>query len=382
MSYLRRPFRTIRRRLRDDSPPKINPAFSTLLRKVNDHLERGELTDALDHAMLAAGVINHDNTSSIKLGKRLIALGAVEQGSRLILDSERRRIGADAWTGEKISDHTLLIDWPTNHLKHDIGFGIASLNYIGHAARLAKRCIVIVEPRLVALYRRTLENVQVYAVTESTAAIRAQADAITSLQSLEALFGGRAFSTETFMPMRADPSLIHDFRRSYAALVDGRHPLIGLSWGSKVTGREAPPFDDWAEFMRLVPANFVSLQYGAVTAAVKRLRTTSQKPLIYDSSVDQFVDMDRFAAQVATLDAVVTINNTIAHTAGALNVPAVVILGNNYTDWHARYVPQGGWSRNSTRYPKTVLVQKDGKSWKGVMNEVRSHLASVVSPID
>jgi ADP-heptose:LPS heptosyltransferase len=45
-----------------------------------------------------------------------------------------------------------------------------------------------------------------------------------------------------------------------------------------------------------------------------------------DRSVDQLVSIDAFAAQIAALDLVITIDNSTAHLAGALGIPTWVLL--------------------------------------------------------
>ena len=45
----------------------------------------------------------------------------------------------------------------------------------------------------------------------------------------------------------------------------------------------------------------------------------------HDATIDQMTDIDGFAAQIAALDAVVTISRTAAHVAGALGIPCIVV---------------------------------------------------------
>jgi ADP-heptose:LPS heptosyltransferase len=48
--------------------------------------------------------------------------------------------------------------------------------------------------------------------------------------------------------------------------------------------------------------------------------------MLIDRSVDQFANIDRFAAQIAAMDMVITIDNSTAHLAGALGVPVSLLL--------------------------------------------------------
>jgi ADP-heptose:LPS heptosyltransferase len=70
---------------------------------------------------------------------------------------------------------------------------------------------------------------------------------------------------------------------------------------------------------------WISLQYGS-HADLEAQAEAAHAPLFVDRTVDQLVDMDRFAAQVASIDLVITIDNSTAHLAGALGVPVWVLL--------------------------------------------------------
>ena len=58
---------------------------------------------------------------------------------------------------------------------------------------------------------------------------------------------------------------------------------------------------------------------------VSRLRK-SNLDVIYDEKIDQFSSMDDFCAQLGTLDFVISTSSTIAHFAGAMEIPQIVLL--------------------------------------------------------
>jgi hypothetical protein len=49
-----------------------------------------------------------------------------------------------------------------------------------------------------------------------------------------------------------------------------------------------------------------------------------------DATVDPLGDRHRFTAQLAALDAVVTISQTCAHMAGAVDIPMTVLHGGHF----------------------------------------------------
>ena len=84
------------------------------------------------------------------------------------------------------------------------------------------------------------------------------------------------------------------------------------------------------------------------------------------------IDMDRFAAQISALDAVVSISNTGAHLTGALGIPMIVINGDNL---------RRAWPVTTDRipwYPNTVIVGKRNRPWHLVMSEVRDRLSDML----
>jgi hypothetical protein len=169
------------------------------------------------------------------------------------------------------------------------------------------------------------------------------------------------------VPDRARVKALREtYRRS------GSGPLIGISWGSKNHQKIVPGFADWRNFLRSVPATFVSLQYGDIAPALRRLRRGMSHPLIYDETVDQLQDMDLFAAQVAAMDAVITIPNTCAHLTGALAVPGIMIKDDGFGQvWPV--VGDGlPW------YPELRLVRREGRAWRDVFGDVGQKLRSVL----
>ena len=79
--------------------------------------------------------------------------------------------------------------------------------------------------------------------------------------------------------------------------------------------------------------------------------------------MDQFKDLDGYAAQVSSVKGVLTISNTTAHLAGALGIPCVVILDDGpVTTWpdHENISPF---------YPSLRLVRRQHRDWKECLEE-------------
>jgi ADP-heptose:LPS heptosyltransferase len=195
------------------------------------------------------------------------------------------------------------------------------------------------------------------------------ADAVVNHQDLFHLFGKDADAiAAAFVPLRPDPVVVAELRAHYASR--GK-PVVGLSWGSSNQAKSAPALRDWRSVLQNVPATFVSLQYGDIGLALKKLRRWAGDNLIHDTSVDQMASMDRFAAQLVALDAVLATSSTVVHLAGALGVPCVIMTEESTLNW-----PQ--FSARTPWYPSAVLVRREGRPWSIVLDEAQRQLAAML----
>ncbi|CAH2394671.1 hypothetical protein [Mesorhizobium ventifaucium] len=303
-----------------------------------------------------------------KAGQAFERLGNFARAAELRLSARRQRKGkgANEWTGEDLGSDTLLIDLVEDDPR-SLGRVIRHARLAGAAAGCAQSATIRVEPRLVSLVQRTFPNATVVPAQQNVVG-----DKFASFENLAWVFGRDAERLAAdFVPLRVDPELVQTFRKRYRSMTD--LPLVGLSWGSKSHSKDVPDFPEWARFIAQTQATFVSLQYGQIKPALRRLRNGNDARLIYDDSVDQMVDMDRFAAQIAALDAVVSISNTAAHLSGALGVPTIFLIDDNF---------QTAWPVTGDRtpwYPKGIVIHKEGRAWPVVLDEVGRRLSSVLT---
>jgi ADP-heptose:LPS heptosyltransferase len=165
----------------------------------------------------------------------------------------------------------------------------------------------------------------------------------------------------------ANPALRDAFRARYA---DGRR-LIGLAWSTTnpKTGRHRSlTLQQLAPLFQAPGIRWVSLQYGDHDA-LEQQAAAAKAPLLIDRSVDQLADMDTFAAQLAALDLVVTIDNSTANLAGALGVRTFVLLP---------FAPEWRWLESGDTtpwYPTLRLFRQPASGdWTPVVQSVRQLL--------
>lgn len=138
--------------------------------------------------------------------------------------------------------------------------------------------------------------------------------------------------------LKPEPSLTERLRAKYRAPdEDGSAPnlVVGIAWksGNPVNGvRRTAGLDLWGPVFETPGVRFVNLQYGDVDAEIRDAEAKFNCTIIQDDEVDAKGNLDPFAAQVASLDLVVSTDNSTVHFAGALGVPTIMLL-NHEPDW-------------------------------------------------
>ena len=113
---------------------------------------------------------------------------------------------------------------------------------------------------------------------------------------------------------------------------------------------------------------FINLQYGDTRIDLDKI-TSLGADIFNDNLINPLRDMDAAAAQVASLDFVITSANTTAHLSGALGIPTSVILSKN-PDWR--------WGADGCRTPwyssLSLHRQKSCDDWRHPLEEISAIL--------
>ena len=341
--------------------------------RVRSFVERRDWHAARQHALAAAAAAEamNDLDGMMRAGNDLERLNEFGIAGRLMAHVGRfvtPTVGNE-WDGRDMPNGTLLIEQRIR----DIGAPIRNARLVGLAASRASRCIVLINSRLVSLYRRSFPGLDIRATGIDDEKVRSEADAVASFETLmQHLTPDSATLAATFVPLRPDEDLALRFRERYWP-TGSCLPVIGVSWASTNRAKDLPPIDCWAGLLRDVPAHFISLQYGDVAADLASFQALGAEPWS-DPAVNSLNDLDTFAAQVASLDAVVTISNTAAHMSGALGIPTVVVLDDKF---HLNW-PVG--ATGTPWYPKTVLVRRQSRDWAQTFVDVRERLLTILQP--
>ena len=127
----------------------------------------------------------------------------------------------------------------------------------------------------------------------------------------------------------------------------------------------------WAPILTTPGVTFVNLQYGDRADDLRKVKEALGIDILHDETIDALTDMDSFAAQVATMDLVISVSNTTVHTAGALGRPTWVLAakGRGRIWYWFRDQNKGYW------YPSVRLISQDTEGdWNPVLEQCAADL--------
>lgn len=283
-------------------------------------------------------------------------------------DTPMRTYPHPLWSGEPLASGSLLV-WGEQGVGDEIMFA----GLMPDVTRAGVRAVLDCDARLQSLFARSFSEVNVIAGYDPELNADLKIAAHIPSGSLPGIFraGRAAFAAATSPYLLADPVERAHFRAQYG---DGR-PLVGLAWHTKnqKTGRKRSiDLSLFAALLARPDLRWVSLQYGDHDT-LQQQAAAAGAPLIIDRSVDQLSNMDRFAAQVAAMDLVITIDNSTAHLAGALGIPTWVLLP---------FAPNWRWlldCEESPWYPTMRLFRQPSLGdWPSVLQQVQAALGEAL----
>ncbi len=275
------------------------------------------------------------------------------------------------WKGDDLSDATLWISFRETE-KQGLATGLNMVGYVKYVADQAKHTVLVVEPRLVSVFSRTLPKVEVIKGPREPCAIGDSRLVTANPLILMSVIGVEEKKLRTnYYSLKADSELAKQFACRYRVNEKSGIPLIGIEWGTQSPRKKEAPLDYWVDLVSEIDAVFIVLQYeyDGFDADVEVLRSTAKNELIVDKSVNQLVDMDRFAAQLTSLDLLISTHSSDSHFAGALGVPMILVCD----DMFRRSCQVYSYNRVYW-YPDAVLLGKNGRAWSEVFDEVKAEV--------
>jgi hypothetical protein len=259
-----------------------------------------------------------------------------------------------AWDGkESIQGKVLLV-------VADGGFGdcLQMLRYVPHLAALAGSLLIAVRPEMRSLVQSNFGHLVTVTSIDEPPSIPFQR--YVWLMSLPALIG----FIPRFKPLCPPSPLCLD-----GLPADGLR--VGLCWAGtshhpndRDDNLRSLTLDDLTPFFGLEYVRWYSLQVGRWASNAADHPNIVQPPM----PISTFAES---ANLVAALDCVVTIDTSVAHLAGSLGVPTLVLL---------TWLPEFRWglaSETTAWYPSLRLLRQSSPGdWPGVVSRVLARLSA------
>jgi len=260
------------------------------------------------------------------------------------------------WNGESLAGKSVLV-WG----EQGIGEMIMFSRFFPQLIAAASRVVYETEARMVSLFQRTFPEIEVIAAEDPPARAAAATDVQTAIGDLGRWFWDDYLEGGEMRRFVPDTGRVAEFRARYLGEAP-RAQLVGISWRSenpRFGGAKSMEPAAFAPLLKRPDTVFVDLQYGDTAEELRQIRQAAGVAVTHDQGFDQKVDVEAFFAQVAAMDAVVSISNTTLHAAGALGIPAAGLLSTvpmwrwglagESTPWHPsvrlfRQEAPGDWS--------------------------------------
>lgn len=334
----------------------------------------GDLPGAIDAYHRALVIAPDHPQTHWNLGLALLVSGDLAQGWKEYewrlqapeLQSFIRQWPAPRWLGEDVAGKTLLL-----HAEQGLGDTLQNIRFADAVAARGARVIAAVQPPLLKLVSTAPGVSAVVGPTDPMPPF----DAHVPMMSLPYVLGTTHEQLSVAVPyLRSDPA-----RRQEAAALVALHASralrVGIAWsgatGTHYNLRRACPLDVLAPLFRLPDACWFSLQKDSDEHRAEHPGATRAHPLI---ELDLRNDFDGTAALVDALDVIVTVDTSMAHLAGALGKPVLLLLP-SAPDWR-----WGVTGESTPWYPTARLFrQRSAGDWSEPVARIATALTDMTA---
>jgi len=259
------------------------------------------------------------------------------------------------WQGEDISDKTILV-----HTEQGNGDAIQFARFLPMVKARCKKLIVVCTEPLRLLFK------EMPCVDEVRLPGNLPADLFDVYSPIMSLASALKIELSE-LPIET-PYLTIARQVVVPELPDNGKPKIGLTWAGSPTQQinhhRSCPIDEMLKLSELSEYDFYSLQVPLNTESKKKLANSPITDL-----EQELVSYSHTGALMQQMDLVVSVCTSVVHLAGALNIPAIVLLS-PHADW--RWLID---ETSSTWYPNTtILRQNTSKDWAGLIEITKGEI--------
>ena len=351
---------------------KSNPLLATAFANRANALQRLMRFEEAKSDLISAISLNNQYAVALSnLSHLLLLTGELQTGFELLewrnhnqVSVGHRTFQKPLWLGaENLQNKTIMI-----HEEQGIGDVIQFSRYLNLLEAEEARVIFAVRSKLLNLIRSAFPRIEVCSIEEITQDF----DFHCPLMSLPLALRTDLSSIPAQTPyLSCDSNLSKRLRDNLSE--GGQKKVCGVSWRTAAKANGASRSVNLQDLFSVIDPSgyhFVNLQYGDVAAEIADLKNKKGIHLSNVTEVDNFNDIDGFAALVEACDIVLSIDNFTVHLAGALHKKTFVMLP-QLPDWRWMLHRQ-----DSPWYPSLRLFRQDSlDSWDGVFQNIRDALS-------
>ncbi len=281
---------------------------------------------------------------------------------------------SQTWWDGSVEGVTKLLVWAEQGIGDEVQFS----GLIRHVLSRGIHVVVECDQRLAPLLRRSFPGIVVVERTDPPAPLLKD-PSITHQIPMASI--PRVLGLSPNSMSFQDPFMIPDekqrdrFRSEYKG--DGHSLLVGISWRSG-NSQEGPKrsvgLEQWGPILRIGAARFVNLQYGDCSRELQAAYEQFGVQVLEDEKINPLKNLESFAAQVAAMDLVISVDNSTVHFAGALGVEVWTMLPSE-PDW------RWGLEGDRTRWYPTMRLfrQEERGNWEPVISRLAGELTSLIN---
>ncbi|HEX4070186.1 MAG TPA: tetratricopeptide repeat protein [Planctomycetaceae bacterium] len=321
------------------------------------------------------------NRSLALLRQGRLAEGWDAYESRWRHNGKPRLFAESEWDGSLAKDKTILV-----YSEQGVGDEILFASCFRDIIERTGVCLIECEPRLVRLFTRSFPNARFFARTGLVDPSQVRDLPPFDVQIVAGSVPRRLRRSLDSFPIHSgyltpEPRQVDEWRTRFERLGSGL--VVGISWrGGKdaaIRRRRSTALAQWAPLFKIPGIAFVNLQYGDCAADIADCARDFGVTLHTWEDADPLHDLDGFAAQIAALDLVVSVDNATVHMSGALNTPVWTLLPFS-GDW--RWFSQGDespWYPSVRLFRQTSFREMALGDWNEVFHRVSQALENLAT---
>ena len=306
------------------------------------------------------------------LGQLLLKQGDYAQGwphydhiHRIDIHSPRR-FAQPRWDGSDLSGKTILI-----HAQFGLGDTMQFARYLPLVKARGGRVLFECPWELATLLQRNagFDKMLVRTPACGNRVPDAAFDTQFNLMSLAALFQSDEATIPSVFPyIHADAAHCEQWRGRMEAIRGENNFVIGIVWAASTEGLRSCRAQDFAPLACLPGVELVSLQKGLEARQAGGLPSEMRLHNVA-SDIGDFADT---AAVLAHLDLVITVDTSVTHLAGAMNIPVWTLLPYG-ADWR--------WQRERADTPWYPSMRLFRQTWPGDWASVFAQVAPALQQL-